>query len=496
MSENTPLAEVNAPSTAAVWRAYALLALALVAGLAARLTLAFTDDGIHWPDEIYQSLEPAHRSVFGYGWIAWEFVDGARHWLFPGMVAGLFKLALALDLIDPEGYLGFTRAVLCVASVGTAASVTVLARRLGSQALPSALGGAVFALMGTAIYFAPRGLSEVASALPLTLGLALTLPKPSRTFEVVVGCALLSLATMMRLQNAIWCVGLLGVFTYQRRWPALKTAMGALASGALVYGAIDALTWGQWFHSALVYLRFNLVEGRASDFGTAHPAYYFVNMVRSEPWLLLSLVGLSAYAWRENAAPGVLMVLFFGVHSLIPHKELRFVFPLYALLCATAAVGLHRLWGQNHRLWKLAAAGLAVLAIASSAWYPHKAFASLGIRNLPPGTSSLDYGGPENRLLLVAGRRSDVCGVHLRSLEHWRTGGYSYFHLKRPLYPPERYPGLANANYAIAMKGEGVGVLVAEDNGRGLYRLADAVGCAEDTTYDWTLEGVIRAPAP
>ena len=39
-----------------------------------------TDDGIYWPDEIHQSLEPAHRLVFGYGLIAWEFSDGARNW--------------------------------------------------------------------------------------------------------------------------------------------------------------------------------------------------------------------------------------------------------------------------------------------------------------------------------------------------------------------------------------------------------------------------------
>ena len=32
----------------------------------------------------YQSLEPAHRLVFGYGMLAWEFIEGARNWALPG----------------------------------------------------------------------------------------------------------------------------------------------------------------------------------------------------------------------------------------------------------------------------------------------------------------------------------------------------------------------------------------------------------------------------
>ena len=53
------------PRTAGI----ALLA-ALVVGAAVRLWLAAVDDGIFWPDEIFQSLEPAHRRAFGYALFA------------------------------------------------------------------------------------------------------------------------------------------------------------------------------------------------------------------------------------------------------------------------------------------------------------------------------------------------------------------------------------------------------------------------------------------
>ena len=82
-----------------------------------RLWLAFHDDGIYWPDEIYQSLEPAHRVVVGFGMLPWEFAEGARNWTLPGLIAGFFKIADLLQLPYPAGYLVLTRVALCVAGV-------------------------------------------------------------------------------------------------------------------------------------------------------------------------------------------------------------------------------------------------------------------------------------------------------------------------------------------------------------------------------------------
>src|SRR5213592_3330109 len=83
-----------------------------------RVGLAFNDDGISYPDEIHQSLEPAHRLVFGYGLVAWEFVEGARNWLFPGTIAALLELCRLIGLDDPRVYLGLTR--LTFAAIGIA----------------------------------------------------------------------------------------------------------------------------------------------------------------------------------------------------------------------------------------------------------------------------------------------------------------------------------------------------------------------------------------
>ena len=67
----------------------------------------------------------------------------------------------------------------------------------------------------------------------------------------------------------------------RRVLPDLLAVLVTLSVGAVAYGGLDAwfysdhpnARYGGWFHSALVYLRFNF-EGRASFWGTA-PFYYF-----------------------------------------------------------------------------------------------------------------------------------------------------------------------------------------------------------------------------
>ena len=55
-----------------------------VLGAVPRVWAAVWDQNIYWPDEIFQTLEPAHQFAFHYGILPWEFREGARSWLFPG----------------------------------------------------------------------------------------------------------------------------------------------------------------------------------------------------------------------------------------------------------------------------------------------------------------------------------------------------------------------------------------------------------------------------
>lgn len=54
------------------------------------------------PDEYWQSLEVAHRHVFGYGALTWEWQKGIRSYLYPGFIAAIYTVLNFTGLDYPE----------------------------------------------------------------------------------------------------------------------------------------------------------------------------------------------------------------------------------------------------------------------------------------------------------------------------------------------------------------------------------------------------------
>jgi hypothetical protein len=467
--------------------ARAVLVLVLGVGAALRVWTALTDDGIYWPDEVFQSLEPAHRLVFGYGLRAWEFIEGARNWALPALVAALLKLSTWVGLEGPRGYLGLTRGVFALLGATTAWGSYRLARAYGASGLAAAAGASLFALTAVPLYFAPRALSENASAPPVVLGLALALTPGASRRAVRAGASLLGLAVLLRLQNGVFCLGLVAVLAARRDGRAVRDALAVLAGWAFLFGLLDWLTWGRWFHSALVYLDFNILQGKAAAWGTAPFSYYGRVLLRSMGTVTLVAGGLSLLAARR--APGLLGVAaaFYLLHALQPHKELRFLVPMLPLLAALAGVGLDSVLRGLPPSPARLALPLAVVAVAgfSGLRAGLLTFGDLGqYENVKPHASAWDDSGPINRLLIAAGRREDVCGLKVEAVHLAWTGGYSYFHRDVPLYPhsgPGRESGLYN--HVVTTSGAvGHGEVVASEGPFVLVRLPQA-RCAPDPAW-------------
>lgn len=483
-----PAQEVPSGAPAIRWPlSLAILAASLAVGAAIRLWLAFNDDGIFWPDEIYQSLEPAHRAAFGYGLLAWEFIDGARNWTFPGLIAAVLKLAGLAGIDSPRVYLRLFRIIFCGVALGTAVAIFRLARSCGAGKLAASCGSACFSLMSVAIYFAPRAMSETASALAVTAGLALSLPRQASRPQLWLGASTLSFAVLLRLQCALFCVGLLGVLLLRRDRRPLVDALIAFSLGAFIFGLIDRLTWGHWFHSAVAYVRFNVLEGGAASFGASPPGYYPGTLVRAlgPLWVVIAVFALLAVA-RARELFGIALV-FFVPHWLAPHKELRFLLPVIPVWCALAAVGL-QLALESRARWPRAGAPALVLgaAVYSAATLRQLTFQKLG-QGDPFRTSAFDVGGPENRLLLAAHDAADLCGLKVLTRDLDWVGGYAYLHRRAPLYGSSGpAPATRFFNYVIAARGSVVGRVVSEESGLVLARIFDG-GCEPDRSYNWHL---------
>ncbi len=464
-----------------------VLLACLAAGAALRLWLAFSDDGVHWPDEIYQTLEPAHRAAFGYGLLAWEFLEGARSWALPGLIAGVLKLTQVAGLDSPRVYLTLVRILFCAVGIATSVVIYRFARSSGASRLAASCGLACFSLMSIAIYFAPRAMSETAAALAAVSGLALCVPSTASRAQLWLGASFLGLAVLFRLQCAVFCVGLLLVLLARGARRPFAEVLLVLGLWAFLFGLIDRLTWGHWFYSAIVYLRFNVFQGGSVRFGRSPAGYFTLALLHTLGPLWLVIAALSVLAVRRARGLFGIALLFFIPHWLSPHKELRFLAPLIPLWCVLAAVGLQVLIEAKARWIRIGAPALVLAAAAySAATFRQLTYAKFGLSQIHL-VSALDAGGPENRLLIAAHDAADLCGLKVLSQELDYLGGFSYLHRPVPLYGPAGPPEESrHFNYVIAARGTVSGRVLAEDSGLVLARLFDG-RCEPDGAYNWHL---------
>jgi hypothetical protein len=311
------------------------------------------------------------------------------------------------------------------------------------------------------------------------------LREPLRRRDVFVGSSLVALAVFFRLQNGLYALALVGLLFGRRKPRAAVEALAALALFALAFGLLDRLSWGAWFQSARVYLSYQ-AQARASMQGTPPAGYYLTTTFRAMPLVTLGLFAAGVLAARR--ARGLLAVILAAllVHTLVPHKELRYVLPALVLACALAGVGLSEAaarWPRGGALFGLALLGAA---LASAARAQALRFVDVG---RPLETSAWDFPGEVNRLLLRLHDREDVCGVWIASTVglEW-TGGHVYLHRPVPIYVGNRVkPGAFNYVLSSRPRGEVVDRERRRDGESEV--LVSRVGstCVADPDYDWRL---------
>jgi len=429
------------------WFAVASGVVLLLAALP-RLWAAWFDHGVFWPDEIYQSLEQAHRLVFGYGVVPWEFVRGARSWVFPGTIAGLLKLGSLLGLSSGQSLVLLVKTSMALVSLAGVYLAMRLARALAGNvaALITALFAGFFA---ASILLGSRCLAETVSG-PVVMGMVLIAARPGRNAQLLAG-AVAGLAIYLRYQNGLISVGLLAILVTDRRFrDAIYYACACGVVGVLG-GLLDWITWGQPFHAFKMYLWFNLYKS-ADKFG-AYPFGYYAEVAWNISGPALIVVGVGFILGARLAPKLVALVAgYVLIHSFVPHKELRFLMPVVPLALALSGAGLadaaRRLRGGNT---------IAVLlAVGSAAWMGFAAtqltWEKLGFPSDRGARSPWHSGEGINRLLWELGGREDVCGVIVSGESFGWIGGYSYFHRDVDMFPGEGAGEAerASANYWIA----------------------------------------------
>ena len=410
---------------------HVLLLTVLLVALSLRIGIAARFPSVDYPDETFQTREPAHHLAYGNWVVTWEYRRGVRSWVFPAFLAGVMR-ATAWMGDGSTGYLLGIAIVLSALSLPTIWSGILWSYR-ASGCLAALLTGCICVFWYELIYYDPRALSEVVAGHLLLPGLYLgafdgevSSQSKRRLFTAAFLCGL---AGALRIQLAP-AVFLTIVYFCRRNWrERLPAVLLGVAIPVLAFGFVDAVTWSYPFHSYIENFRYNIVENKAALIHGVQPWYWYFPylLLHLGPMLLLAVIG----AVRRARFLGCVALAILIPHSLIQHKEFRFLFPLLPILLTLAGIGLAdliaawnaRLSTQRARTIIVASALVFVFGTSASlaSVYPRwrKAFGnSLAFEELS--------------------RSPTLCGVAIVGEFHswsWADyGGYTYLHKSVPIY--------------------------------------------------------------
>jgi hypothetical protein len=401
-------------------------------------------------DEIFQAVEQAHRLVYGYGYVPWEYVHGIRSWLLPGLIAGVLSFCRLAGLNDPSLYIPVVQIWACVLSLSAIVCAYWLGRTLMSESV-----GRIASLLAAGWYemvaMAAKATPEIFGAYLLLGALTCLVVSPRRqSLALICGliCGLCAGgAIALRLQYApvvLVIIAMAGLYTWQGRWS--RGCLGLAAAGFLAVvlfaGWLDYYMWGSYFASYYNNYLYNQVYKVSSLWGK-QPIWYYPALLGAYSAGLF-WIAIAASLQRKGPKPWLILALLGAIllpHSSIAHKEYRFIFaavPLCLLLTAQMIDDLRQPgWraslqpAKPNRNWGRVLARLTVF------------YTLLGL------LVSLVVLGQNARLHAYLYLNNQPALVSLLNLNTawYNSGGYYYLHRDVPIYFPEHVENIDPDDY-------------------------------------------------
>jgi phosphatidylinositol glycan class B len=379
---------------------------------------AYNSYGFFKFDEHYQVVE-----FVGYklgktpeNQLAWEYRAQIRPWLQPAMYYAAAKAMIGLGVENPFTLATGFRAISGLFGWLAITSLMLSANVLFGPGRRRRLAVMLLALMWLIPYLAVRTSAESLSGDFLTLGVAVLLlgstaeesnggestdsrntaasrRRLSPAAALIAGICF-GLSFEFRFQIAFAILGVMGWMTYFSA-DHIRARIGKLAllcGGGLAALAIGTLVdrwgYGQWTCVPWHLFHVDVVQGRPSLDGIQPLWWYFVEMVANPmaPIALLWTLAMVAtwIRYPRHIVTWATLPFFIG-HSLVPHKELRYLFPLamlgtlffvIALVPSSDArprpAWLSALWRRRRSGWAKALMAINCLGLAYACFVAHE----------------------------------------------------------------------------------------------------------------------------
>ncbi|GAA0166602.1 glycosyltransferase [Lithospermum erythrorhizon] len=304
--------------------------------------MSATSNIIHDCDEVFNYWEPLHYLLFNSGFQTWEYssnfalrsylyilfhkvVGGPASWwfaeekvrvfyairIFLAMISVVVDAALVVAVSRKYGkrIASYALAMLCLASGCFFASTSLLPSSFSMYAMS----------LASAFYLFEKPAMAVASA---ATGVILGWPFAILAFLPVTIYSLMKNFKEAFISGVVTSVGLMGLSV-----------------------VVDYFYYGRWTSSVLNLLLYNVLGGGESHlYGVEGPLFYLKNGFNNFNFcflLALLFLGFLPIA-KKKYAPDLLVIvspiyIWIAFMSLQPHKEERFLYPIYPLICLAAS---------------------------------------------------------------------------------------------------------------------------------------------------------------
>uniref|UniRef100_A0A5S6QVQ5 Mannosyltransferase n=1 Tax=Trichuris muris TaxID=70415 RepID=A0A5S6QVQ5_TRIMR len=287
------------------------------------------------PDEYWQTLEPAHRLAFGYGYLTWEWHEALRSYSYPCIFAAVYKILTYIGLDNHLFMVNVPKVICCVLAAFADRQLYKLASQLFDQKTAC---WTMFVYYSNWFQFfcAPRTLlNTVESALVVISSSYLCELSKSRLpgqKKLLLAATLSAWAIVIRPTSILLLVPIWLRYVRLSNIRHYAAATGAGLLVAISTAFVDRICYESWTFPLWNFVQFNLIRGGSAMFGSHAWHWYMTSGIPSV--FLFQIVLILSGIWKseQNRFFCNVSVLYIFVHSLIAHKELRFLLPTVPLL--------------------------------------------------------------------------------------------------------------------------------------------------------------------
>lgn len=292
------------------------------------IVTAIYSNGYFHADEHYQIIEFAGFKLGTHApnELAWEFHSQIRPTLQPTIAFVLFELFSSIGLENPYHQTFLLRLITGIFALF---AITFFIKKTEHLIQNER----IYYLLSYFLWFIPfisvRFSSETWSALFFLLATAQLISK-NKPHHIGI---LIGISFLFRFQIAFAVVGMgIWILWVQKKkinyWVRfILSFVGVILIGTL----IDSWFYGNWVFTPWNYFHFNIIQGVAASFGTSPWWYYLENTLFLPHFIIGGSILLSflivCIRYPKNLFIWCLVAFTIG-HSLVGHKEERFLFPM------------------------------------------------------------------------------------------------------------------------------------------------------------------------